>query len=298
MIRQVRPHHVADFREIIGDQNLVTVSVGFDSSPIVLSLRQPPDYRTVATSGASFFKKRASKPNNFSIHHLAGDEWLRIDLQETNENFCAIQPLGRDHWLLVRGRAESESDQNATVFDMEGRPQWSFHAGDGINDVQATEKSDVWISYFDEGVFGDLSLGKSGLVCLDSHGTVLFQYDDPSIADCYALNVCSAKETWLYYYTDFPLVRLVDHQPVGIWRNLPMHGSRSFAVGHDRALFCGTYDKRDHLFLLELGSMAVTECEVLDKVGDPLKGFRGIGRRSALHLGTADALYSLDIDEV
>ena len=298
MIRQVRAAHVADFSGILGNQNLVAVSVGLDLSPVVLSLQQPPDYRTVASSGASFFKKRASRPNAFSIHYLGGEDWLRIDLQETNENFCAIQPLGRDHWLLVRGRADGETDQNATVFDMEGRPQSSFHAGDGIEDVQTSDKDDIWISYFDEGVFGDLSLGKAGLVCLDRHGNILFQYNDPSMADCYALNVCSAKETWLYYYTDFPLVRLVDHQPAGIWRNLPVHGSHSFAVGHDRVLFCGSYDKRDHLFLLSLGAMSVVEIEVLDRLGEPLKGFRGIGRRSVLHLGTAEELYRLDLNDL
>jgi hypothetical protein len=298
MIQQVQPVHSADFSGIIGDQNLVTVSVGFDLSPVVLSLSQPPDYRTVASSGASFFKKRANKPNHFSIHYLVGDDWQRTNLEETNENFCTIQPLGRDHWLLVRGRAESEKDQNATVFDMDGRPQWSFHAGDGIEDVQTSENEEIWISYFDEGVFGDVSLGKAGLVCLDSHGKILYQYNDPTIADCYALNVCSARETWLYYYTDFPLVRLMDRRPDGIWRNLPVQGSHSFAVGHDRVLFCGSYDKRDRLILLSLESMSVVEIEVLDKFGQPLRSLWGIGRRSVLHLSTAEAMYRLDIDDL
>ncbi len=302
MIRQLRPVPTADFSEIIGDRHLVTASVGSDLSPVVLSLPQEPDYRTVTPSGASFAKKRASQPNQFAIHYLVGDDWLRSDLQETTENFHCLQPLGQEHWLLVRGRADGEADRNATVFDMDGRPKWSFHAGDGIQDVQTSEKSEVWISYFDEGVFGDSSLGQAGLVCLDQHGNVILRYNDgvgsPYISDCYALNVCSGKEVWLYYYTDFPLIQLLDYRLAGTWQDLPVAGSHSFAVGHDRILFCGGYNKRDRLFLVALPSMAVTEIELLDRLGQPLREFRGIGRRSVLHISTAETLYRLDVDEL
>ena len=40
------------------------------------------------------------------------------------------------------------------------------------------------------------------------------------------------------------------------------------------------------------------EITVLDKSGEPLKGFRGIGRRSVLHVLTAEALYRLDITDL
>ena len=97
----------------------------------------------------------------------------------------------------------------------------------------------------------------------------------PYISDCYALNVCSGKEVWLYYYTDFPLIQLLDYRLAGTWQDLPVAGSHSFAVGHDRVLFCGGYNKRDRLFLVALQSMAVTEIELLDRLGQPLREFRG-----------------------
>jgi hypothetical protein len=305
MIQQVQPVHIADFSEVIGEQHLIAASVGADQSPVILSLRQTPDYRKVKAGGGSFAKKQATVPNQFSIHYLVGEDWFRVDLQETHENFNAVQPLGREQWLLVRGRADGEADRNATIFDMEGHPRHSFYGGDGIEDVQATEHEKIWFSYFDEGVFGDSSFGKAGLVCLDRQGKALYEYNNagcveglPYIADCYAFNACSDKEVWLCYYTDFPLVRLVDFHSDALWREIPVRGSHSFAVGNDQVLFCGSYEKRDSLFLLNLEGMSVQEITILDKSGQSLKDFRGIGRRSVLHISTADALYRLDVDDL
>jgi hypothetical protein len=303
-VEETQPVLVASLVEILGGhQHPVAISAGIDLSPILLTLSQPPDYRTVAASGASFAKKRADRPNEFSIHYPVDGDWVRIGLQETKENFHAVQPLGQHEWLLVRGRADGDDDANATVFDMEGRPQRSFPAGDGIQDVQATEKRHIWISYFDEGVFGDTSLGKSGVACLDPQGEILFRFNDvcgknglPDIADCYALNVCSDHEVWLYYYTDFPLVRLMDGQPTGVWLALPVKGCGAFAVASNRVLFCGSYDKPDSLFLLNLESSALRELTVLDKSGRPLRGFRAVARRSVVYLSTSDELYRLDIN--
>ena len=66
MIHQVQAAHIADFSEVIGDEHRIVVSVGADLSPIILSLRQTPDYRMVKSGGASFPKKRADLPNQFS----------------------------------------------------------------------------------------------------------------------------------------------------------------------------------------------------------------------------------------
>lgn len=305
MIRQVQATHVGNFADIVEGQHVIVVTVGSDLSPVVLTMQQTPDYRKVASSGASFAKKRAGRPNEFSIRYLAGTDWQRVDLEETHENFHFVQPLDREHWLLVRGRADGKADPNATVFDMNGRKQRSFHVGDGIQDVQVSEDNEIWISYFDEGVFGDTELGKAGLACLDPLGNVRLLYNEqsdetnlPFIADCYALNVCSSKEVWLYYYTDFPLVRLLNRKVDRIWRDLPVHGSNSFAVGHNRVVFCGSYDKRNRLFLVDLNSMSIEEIEIVDVLGHPIEDFRGIGRRSVLYLWTSEGLYRLDINEL
>jgi hypothetical protein len=76
-------------------------------------------------------------PNTFSVHYFMKGDWHTVELEATSENFHCVQFLGRENWLLVRGRASGSDDRNATVYDMQGRRLWSFHAGDGIEDVPA-----------------------------------------------------------------------------------------------------------------------------------------------------------------
>ena len=130
-----------------------------------------PDYRIESPGWASFAKLQGRTPNRFRIQHRSPTGlWTTLDLPETDENYHAVQPLGGERWLLVRGRADHDRDGNAHVYDASGRHLRSFHAGDGIQDVQATADGQIWVSYFDEGVFWGMSLGRSGLVCLDAAG--------------------------------------------------------------------------------------------------------------------------------
>jgi hypothetical protein len=278
--------------------------VGPNLDPVVLSSEGAPDYRIESPGWASFPKKRADSPNRFRIHHMVSDEvWETLDLPETVENFHQVQPLGENGWLLVRGRADDEQDRNAQVYDGFGRHVRSFHAGDGIQDVQTTEDGRLWVSYFDEGVFGDTTLGQSGLVCLDDHGRCVFDFptlvgdDVPSIADCYAMNVGSDREVWLCYYTDFPLVRLLDGKPEGIWLKQPVSGSPGFAVSGELILFAGGYNRKNELFLVQLRNMRCKTIMPVDALGETVKKFAAHGRRDRLFLQRKDALYVISASD-
>lgn len=290
--------------EVVGDRHLIALTVGPHLNPVALSLEQPPDYRIERPGWASFPKRRADRPNRFRIHHRTGDGWQALDLPETDENYHAVQPIGSDEWLLVRGRAQGDDDRNAHVYDAAGRHVRSFHAGDGIQDVQATEDGRIWVSFFDEGVFGNTKLGGAGLVCLDARGRCLFRFTDvlgggvPDICDCYALNVVSDREVWLCYYTDFPLVRLVDGQVADFWPGLPVSGSSGFAVEGDMALFAGGYEDREFLFLVRLGEKRVLKVRPTDEQGRPLTKFTAFGRGGRLLLQTDEALRSVDVAEL
>jgi hypothetical protein len=225
--------------------------------------------------------------------------WTTVDLPETDENYHQAQPLGSEEWLLVRGRADDEDDCNAQVFDACGRHLRSFHAGDGIQEMQVTADGQVWVSSFDEGVFSGMSLSGSGLVCLDRHGECSFRFPGkyggtpPDIVDCYALNVASDREAWLYYYTDFPLVRLVDGKVDGIWTNLPVDGSPAFAVQAGMVLFAGGYNRKDELFLVHLATMKCRTLLAVDDEHQPIKPIHAFGRRGSLFLQTDDSLFIL-----
>ncbi len=296
---QVTTTPVLDFATVVGLHTLVKVTVGPSLEPVLLSLDGKPDY-ALGTGVGRYPTKPAGGHYRFRIHYRSGDDWLSTDLPPTHEPYYFVQPLPDGQWLLVRGRAADEHDANAHVHSAEGRLLRSFHAGDAIEDVQTTERGQVWVSYFDEGVFGHTPLGTSGLACLDRRGKPLFRFTDlgpdplvQKMADCYALNVCSDDETWLYYYTDFPLVRLVNRRIAGSWR-MPIAGSRGFAVDGKRVLLGGSY-KDASLFLGDLGSRRFAALTPVREDGKVLKSFRPFGRRHHLYLATADSLHVVDL---
>jgi hypothetical protein len=280
-------------------RQLVSITAGPALEPVLLSLGRQPDCRT-ETGRGSFSKNWAEGPNDFRIHRLAGTACENLDLAPTSENFHFVQPLPGGRWLLVRSRADGEADYNAHVHGADGSLVASFYAGDGIADVQATDQGHCWISYFDEGVFGDLPLGGNGLVCLAQNGRPVFRFGDladpvvRSMADCYALNVCSGKEVWLCYYTDFPMVQLIEGTIAGWWP-MSVHGSHAFAVHDGRVLVVGGYDHRDSLFVGELGSSSFQELTPVDEATGPLGQFRAFGRHHLLFLATEEALRVVDL---
>jgi hypothetical protein len=298
--RRVTARQVLEFAAVVGRRHLITATVGSSLDPVLLSLEGPPDYR-LTTDHGGFPKRHADSPNRFRVHHRTGGGWAYLDLPPTAENYHRVQPLPDQQWLLVRGRAADGGDRNAHVYSAGGELLRSFHAGDGVEDVQATEKGRAWVSYFDEGVFGNTPLGNSGLACLGGGGRPLFRFTDlgpeplvQGMADCYALNVCSDRETWLCYYTDFPLVRLLDRKLAGAWA-MPVRGSAGFAVGQGRVLFGGSYERKGSLFLVGLDTLAAQELTPADEEGKPLGPFRPFGRRHCLYLATAEALHVVDL---
>jgi hypothetical protein len=292
---------LVEFADVLDGRHLTAVSVGPSFDPVLLSLERPPDYRR-STAHGSFPKHRAAKSNCFRVHFRAGEQWCFLDLPPTTENYHAVQPLREGRWLLVRGRA-GRSDRNAHLFEADGTPGPKIHVGDAVADVQTTERGRVWVSYFDEGVFGDDPLSQSGLSCFDGDGRPVFRLGDltdpvlKSMADCYALNVCSDRETWLYFYTDFPLVRLLDGKLAGSWR-MPVAGSQGFAVRDERVLLAGSYDRRESLFLGRLDTLEFEELTPVDQEGEPLRQFRAFGRRDRLFLATDNALHVVELSDL
>jgi len=100
----------------------------------------------------------------------------------------------------------------------------------------------VWVSYFDEGGYGNLGwndpgpapIGRSGIVRFDADLTKRWEYPSyvanpwGGVDDCYAFDVVG-EVAWACYYSDFPVVR-IDGEHVSGWRN-PVRGARALVVG-------------------------------------------------------------------
>jgi hypothetical protein len=145
-----------------------------------------------------------------------------------------------DGLLLATARCEFAGEAtapNGYLFNDAGQVLRKFVFGDGIADLQTTKTGDIWVSYFDEGIFGNLGwkepIGWNGLLRFDRSGEIRYRFEATdgleTIDDCYSLNVASEHETWLCYYSQFSIVRIVDNRIVQHWAS-PVPGSSNMAI--------------------------------------------------------------------
>jgi hypothetical protein len=173
-----------------------------------------------------WFKRRSTCDWRVLSIAASGDSHeYRVPNQK--DNFNLVQPLPNGFFLATRRCEFSEQNLrlNGKVFDFDGMLVRSILLGDGIEDLQVDESGQIWVSYFDEGIFGNLGwkrpLGSSGLRQFDDRGYSNFEFKPlaglDAIDDCYALNVTSSNETWCYYYSQFPIVRILERRIVQYW---------------------------------------------------------------------------------
>lgn len=302
-----------DFRDVLKDRNLISVEVGPGQEILALAISGDPNYREIAASGASFARLRTESAHTFTILRYCESELSSVEIDSEHWNFHWVQPLPGEEYILVCARCrrypDGTHDSNARIYGASGRVRREFLLGDGINRVQTTGDRRIWTSYFDEGVFGNFGweqpIGASGLICWDAEGRPLFSYEPPSgldnICDCYALNVVSDEETWIYYYTQFPLVRIRRSGEMTAW-SCPLAGSDGFAVCDDFVLFRGGYRKQDIYSLFQLGASGTmtlrSTFQFTDRSGHSLKSCGAIARGSFLYLVRDACCFRVDIREL
>ncbi|MDX3516980.1 hypothetical protein [Streptomyces scabiei] len=184
-------------------------------------------------------------------------------LGPVSARFPLLDSLPDGGFVVADARSRGGDDQ-VQVFDALGRPSWAFRVGDAIEHLLTDEAGDLWIGYFDEGVFGD-PLSAPGARRWSGTGTALWEYRPPPgvdhIADCYALNVGRAG-AWVcpytaYAYAGFPLVEVRGDDSLRAWTT-EVDGARGVAVHEDRVAFLGGYrGNRDRLTLARLTDTSV-----------------------------------------
>lgn len=308
--RSLRLNPVASLAPFANDGDLVAFNVGPDGVAYAVVAVKPLDYRTVRADGVSFAATVPAEAQTYRVVGLDGSRTV-LDVLITDERFNIhdVQPLG-DELLLVCARSHyrgpGDFERNGRVYTRDGRFSREILLGDGVKSVQATAGGVVWAGYFDEGVFGnygwDQPVGAAGLVAWDGQGNKLYEYQpadglDP-VCDCYALNVESDEATWLYYYTDFPLVRVHRRGVAAAWR-MPLGGSDAFAVSAGHALFRGGYRDRDTYQLFRLGPggepTSLAKLHLLDETGGRLVAEWVVGRGDSIHLVNGGRVYRVDV---
>lgn len=301
---------VAPLDEIAPGRALLSLAAGPSGDLVALSADRPVPAR-----------QRDDGVFHYRVHRWRPGRWdalETVDLEPTDglHGDRRVQPLGAGGWVLVGTRTGRRPPvhplgHNAVVYTALGARRSSFAIGDAVEHVQTAADGSIWVGYFDEGVFGGGDLSPHGVVCFAPDGTPVFRYSAlarehslPGVDDCYAMNVAPEGDVWLFYYTDFPLVRLHDRWPARVWRvsgDAPIIGSHAFAVAGDRALFVGGYRRHERLFLVALDSPSgptVEEVGVVDARGDPLQReppWRAFARGSVLYLHTVSDLVAIDL---
>jgi hypothetical protein len=243
------------------------------------------------------------KSRTAEVHLDDGDgNWHRFTLDRPAPPYPRVDLLPDGEVLVVSARCRRR-EANAHVFDPTGAHRYAFPFGDGIEDVGVDAAGDIWVGYFEQGVFGDDPIGAAGLVRFSRDGERLWSYLPPfgvqSIFACYALNV-DARTTWTYYHTDFPLVEITGGR-ARAYTPTPVRGAQAVVVHRDEAVFVGGYDEPVRISCGRLARDAVEDLGpgvLVDADGEPVTEFAVIATRGGrLYLTAGACVLLVDLGE-
>lgn len=299
MLPQLKFRRRLDFSQLPKDWTVSRVAIDWKGSPLVLVEEGKSPYPNVNASPDARIIWLNTAPKAHHLIHWDGLSQRTVRFEKSTGILTFhVQPFG-EGWLLgdVRGgRAE--------VYDGAGRPQRTLDLGDASNDIQTTPNGKIWVSYFDEGVYGGGPGSQQGIVCFDSSGRQIFKYFNfaeenklPFIDDCYAMDVVSEDEVWLSYYSDFPLVSIRSFRLHRAWKDFGCM-DRAFSVFEGAVVFpkCYTRNEGDSQLLRRtLSESPQTEqLEATDDDGRTIGGqFKAAARGAKFYLWTETALYEL-----
>lgn len=263
-----------------------------------------PDFTClVLAADASFDARRAGRPSRHRVYKRVGRSFEGFEFAAADRAaYMFVQPLSDQEFLLVTPWLYEGVTSTGHIWSSDGALVGQLSLGQGIEHVQTSKRSEIWVGYNDEGIF---SASEPGLACFDRTNKRVFSFADSvanddhptvsSIDDCYALNVASEDEVWVYYYSAFPLVRLIGKRLDRIWPRAPGLGAHAFAIGQRSILFAGDYGVKTAItrYFPESG-----RSEMAQAIGDglPLDCTRATGRADSLYLVANSAVWLLRAD--
>ncbi|GBF77078.1 hypothetical protein PA598K_05602 [Paenibacillus sp. 598K] len=303
--KTVKLQPFVDISEYTIGFEIVSTQFGGDGCVYVLLINQIPE----RTRGM-FVPATLKQPYTYKVLMVENDYIDEIVIEDQVFNYHYVQPLRR-HLLLVGARCSyygaGKYDLNAKVVDYKGRTLREFLLGDGIQNVQVTEKGTIWTSYFDEGVFGnngwDHPVGAQGLLAWDENGNKLYADHVSDIADCYALNVVHEQEVWFYYYTDFLLgcISGGPDQPKVTFINPEISGSAGFCTDGYHFLFDGGYGKSGDYYIKKHEKSSLSKGQkvhFLNEKSEPLVPLTQDFREDRVLFSENNLLYQVSIEEL
>jgi hypothetical protein len=319
----VRVRHHQALSSTGADDVLVSVSVGAAGQAVALwstaEDRALLASTTTRPGGARFPDPRTPRPVGARVTTHTPGRGLVVRIPDLPLAHPTVQLLPGDRILVVAARCRwrpSGPDRNAIVYDGHGQVVAAQTLGDGIARVLTTASGQVWVGYFDEGVYGNYGWGDAGAPApVGRRGLVRFSADlqpewhYPShmdhpwgaISDCYALNV-DGDIVRVCYYMDFPVVRIDADELTG-WHNTVAGGVRALiASGPNVGLYGGYGPDRDRLVVAATGDRTLhklAEYRLVLPDGSPMpNSVRVVGRGPDLHLFVERDWYRVALDDI
>lgn len=228
---------VFDLVDIPSDWKLVRLSQDWSGYPLLLFAEGKPPQPDFHRDVEAWSRWYRTPPKSHHVVYQEANQLKSVAFDHSQGISTFHVQRFESGWLLGDGRGG-----HATIHDANGALRSRVELGDAIESIQTVVDGRIWVSYFDEGVFGG-GIGRQGLVCFDSSGKHLFKYADfaehndlPMICDCYALNVDANGAVWLNYYTDFPLVRVNEYKLDKVWPDFGVLG-KAFAIRGDEIVY-------------------------------------------------------------
>jgi len=308
----------------------VSVSVGLDGSAIRLLVPDETADAVLArvVLGLGSFPKTKTEEEYSSIVVVSGPAGIReLRLSGLTATFPSIEMLPGNECLVVAPRCQCFSDGtyefNAKVYDSSGVFRREFLLGDGIEHVQADARGNIWVGYFDEGVYGNFGwghpgrkpLGAAGLCCFSDSGQKLWDFPPPEEPDfdseCYGLNV-SRRDVWTLRDASLPFVRIDSNWQVRCWEQTGRAGGDTFAVGDQSILFYrrlqhhqtgigAAYRYRPECKLCKIGDKEVelvADVSLVLPAEVELWQSTVIGRDTELHVFSGDDWYRFSVESL
>jgi hypothetical protein len=232
-------------------------------------------------------------------------------LPDVSTAFVHIQPLP-EGILVVGSRCEwtpEHIEPNAFVYGRDGALLRHGIVGDGIGHVAATTSGNIWVGYFDEGVFGNFGWGGPGPQPIGAHGINCFAPDLElithasgiyDISDCYAMTT-TGDSVLACCYTDWDVLKIAPDGTETRWSNDQVSGARAIAVVDETVALIGSYDAPNRCVVGRLGGdvFRVSAVTSLTVNGSQLPSDARIvtcGNQIAVQIG--DAVYRNDLQSV
>ncbi|MFJ7648645.1 hypothetical protein ACIQ1H_13980 [Lysinibacillus sp. NPDC097279] len=207
-ILKILMNPIANLNEELKQMMPLSIALGHENDVFVLLKEEQ-----IPLIDGCFPETVTEQSYRYQVIHLKDGQKKVLDLPNETWNYHYIQPIDDGQFLLVCARSyyhdAQNIEENARVYDENGRFIRSFCLGDGIGHVYVTKNQEIWTGYFDEGVFGNYGwkdpVGRSGLVGWDASGAKLDSLEEDKeyfIFECLALNGVADGGIWFFFSLD------------------------------------------------------------------------------------------------